>query len=382
MNLDSIIGPQATAVRERIALASFRRLSHTPEVKIDRSWLCQSIHVDRLDGPSRLLLGDEPEGYSMHSVESAKRLLEQLAEAGVRRVYLNPGSGPQDPRAPRARVDGLVELVAAVRGAAGSELELVVDPANLCMGSDLRWGVRRDDGEIDVEATLALLGRAALEFAEAGADGLLTIGRINCEVEVVAAALARVPRRCRILSFSTNSETTSAYFEATRHDITRSRTGQKILVGNADEMIVRGLCDFGEGSDVIVQKPVEAFHVLLAFGLLASRQLSVATLVEGTPRVAALLEQNPWIRPAFERGATELVRGQRPLRTGTYEVSGTYCTTRLLARSHGEDLAWSMLDEVYHNAAAAAGGSLDIIISRAALWYVRHRERLEHRHTA
>ena len=66
MNLDSIIGPQATAVRERIAASSFRRLSHTPEVEIDRSWLCQSLHVDRLDGPSRLLLGDELEGYSMY----------------------------------------------------------------------------------------------------------------------------------------------------------------------------------------------------------------------------------------------------------------------------------------------------------------------------
>jgi delta-aminolevulinic acid dehydratase/porphobilinogen synthase len=382
MNLDSIIGPQAIAVRERIAAASFRRLSHTPEVRVDRSWLCQSLHVDRLDGDPRLLLGDESEGYCMHSVESAKRVLEQLAEVGVHRVYLNPGAGPQDPRTPKDRVDGFVQLVAAVRRAAGPGLELVVDPANLCMGSDLRWGVRRDDGEIDVEATLALLGRAALEFSEAGADGLLTIGRINCEVEVVSAALARASRRCRILSFSTNSETTSAYFEATRHDITRSRTGQKILVGNGNEMIVRGLCDFGEGSDVIVQKPVEAFHELLAFGLLASRQLSVAALVEGTPGVAALLEANPWIRPAFERGAFELVRGQRPLRTGTYEVSGTYCTTRLLARSYGEDLAWSMLDEIYHNAAAAAGGSLDIIISRAALWYVRHRERLEHRRTA
>lgn len=382
MSLDSIIGPQATAVRERLAAASFRRLSHTPEIEIDRSWLCQSLHVDRLDGPSRLLLGDEPEGYAMHSVETAKHLLEQLEQVGVRRVYLNPGAGPQDPRAPAARVEGLVQLVDAVRRAAGPGVELVVDPANLCMGSDLRWGVRRDDGEIDVEATLALLGRAALELAEAGADGLLTIGRINCEVEVVAAALARAPRRCRILSFSTNSETTSAYFEATRHDITRSRTGQKILVGNGNEMIVRGLCDFGEGSDVIVQKPAEAFHELLAFGLLASRRLAVATLVEGTPGVAALLEQNPWIRPAFERGASELVRGQRPLRTGTYEVSGTYCTTRLLARSYGEDLAWSMLDEIYHNAAAAAGGSLDIIISRAALWYVRQRERLAPRRTA
>jgi delta-aminolevulinic acid dehydratase/porphobilinogen synthase len=377
MKLDSIVGAaEAASVRARMKLTPFRRLSDRPEVEISLATLCQSIHVDSLTGAPRLLLGDEAEGYHMHSVQSLRPLLDELRASGIRRLYL--GFASELPvREYRAKLDAFLEIVRAVRRSAGDDFQVIVDPAGLCMRKDLRWGVTQPDGAIDPEATLALLANAAVEFAEAGTDAVMTIGRMNCEVEVVRRALARSGRSLEVLSFSTNSETTSAYFEATRYDVSRSRTGQKILVGNSQEMTVRALADFGEGSDVIVQKPIEAFHNLATLRLLATGQLPFEAYVERTRGVAELLRANDWIVPAVDRAAAALKSGVRPLRTGAYEVSGTYCVTRSLARTYSEQLAWAMLDETFKNAASAAGEGLDIIISRSAHWYARMRHRLE-----
>ncbi len=381
MNLDSIMdSDNAASVRERLKVAAHRRLSHESERDFNPIWLCQSLHVDRLKGEPRPLIGEGDDAYFMHSVESSKVLLDELYTYGIRRLYIGPEveSGSAQ-RSYREHLDRFVNMVAAIRRAAGPDLEIVVDPGGLCMRSDLRWGVTRKDGTLDDEATLGLLGQAATEFGDAGVDGLITIGRINCEVEVVRAAVSRCSRPVSILSFSTNSETTSAYFETTRYDISRSRTGQKILVGNGNEMIVRSISDFGEGSDVIIQKPIEAFHLLAALRFLASGQVSVSGLIEGTAEIRELLDKNPLICPAFERGVAALQRGDRPLKTGSYEVSGTFCMTRLLAKTYSEELAWSMLDEILRNAATAAGETFHIAIARSALWYARIGKQLEHK---
>jgi porphobilinogen synthase len=345
MELSEVLdGQLAQSVRQRVKNAPFRRLTDWPEQRIRRDVLCQTIHIDRMQGSPRPLIGEGQEAYMMHSVESAKQWLDRLYDTGIRRIYIGPElHSSKEGLDYRERLDEFVKIVASICQTAGTELDVIVDPARLCMRKDLRWGVTKPDNSLDIEATLALLAQAAHEFADAGVAGILTIGRLNCEVEVARAGAAKSARKISVLSFSTNSETTSAYFETTRHDVTRSRTGQKILVGNGTEMVVRSIADFGEGSDVIVQKPVEAFHLLATLRVLASNQMPIDAFVAQTPGVAAMLEANPLLRPAFERGAAMLVRGEKPLRTGTYEVSGTFSMVRLLAKNYGEELAWSLL---------------------------------------
>ena len=226
---------------------------------------------------------------------------------------------------------------------------------------------------ISIQLVLSLLSQAAVSFAEAGANSLLTIGRANCEVAAVKKALSNAGKHLDILSFSTNSETTSAYFETTQHDILRSRTGQKILVGNVEEMIIRSVIDFGEGSDVIVQKPVEAFQLPAILNLIATGIIDIDTLLENSSRMQSLLDNNSLLKPAFEAGRQALKAGERQMKVGTYEVSGTYSNVQLLSEKFSEQLGWSMLDEILLNAAGAAGKSLDIMISRNASWYLEKR---------
>lgn len=371
MSLDSVIGT-ADTIRSRLASSPYRRLSDSREVEIRTAMLCQSLHVNRLVGEPIRLLGDEAEGYWMHSVDSVGRVLEELDALGIRRVYL--GFIAESPGlAPRKALDAFVQIVERVRRATGSSFQLIVDPAGLCMRQDLRWGVTAQGGDIDVEGTAELLAQAAVEFAEAGVDALMTIGRLNCEVEVVRKALSRCSRRVEVMSFSTNSETTSAYFDKTRNDITLARTGQKILVGNGHEMTLRALGDFGDGADVIIQKPIEATHNLVMLRMLAAGQMSLSRYIEGTTEVRRLLDAHAWMRPAIDLAATALASGARPMRTGGYEVSGTYCIVHSLSKEYSNQLAWSMLDEVYRNLACAAGGTLDVIIARSASWYARQK---------
>lgn len=380
MQLESILNKQLSDnLVERLRVAPFRRLSDRPEQGITPKILCQALHIDRMSGAARPLIGEGPTAYMMHSVDSAKREIDSLYSSGIRRVYLGPELTGRDGLDPQQRLDAFVEIVAAMRTALGDTFELIVDPAGLCMRKDLRWGVTNTEGKLDVEATLTLLGKAAWRLADAGVNSLMTIGRLNCEVEVVRSAAAHSNRNVSVLSFSTNSETTSAYFETTKHDVTRSRTGQKILVGNGTEMLIRAISDFGEGSDVIVQKPIEAFHLLATLRLLASGQLSVSTFLDMTPGARELLENNPTLKPAFDRGSVKLQDRSTPLKTGTYEVSGTFSTIQMLAQKYGEELAWSLQDEIMQNAASAAGESLDIMITRNASWYVRLQERIESR---
>jgi hypothetical protein len=136
-------------------------------------------------------------------------------------------------------------------------------------------------------------------------------------------------------------------------------------------MTLRAIADFGDGSDVIVQKPIEALHNLVLLRMLAERRLTVATYLQQSDAARALLGANGWLRPSIDRASAALEQNGRTLRTGAYEVSGTYSMTRLLARTYSDQLAWAMLDEVYRNAVSAAGGAIDIIISRSAHWYVQ-----------
>jgi delta-aminolevulinic acid dehydratase/porphobilinogen synthase len=372
--LEGIIGFEAAKeINESIKAAPFRRLSDDHEVAINADILCQSFHLNSLTGPSKLILGDESGGYHMHSVESVMPKIDNMRKLGINKIYLGTDSVIGGGGSYLHKLESFSEILQSLRNKVGKDLEILIDPAGLCLRKDLRWGVTAEDGTISAVNTLSLLAQAAISFADAGANSLLTIGRTNCEVATVKKALEKANKELSILSFSTNSETTSAYFETTQHDILRSRTGQKILVGNIEEMIIRAVIDFGEGSDVIVQKPIEAFQLPAILNLISTGVIDIDLLIAKSQKMQELLDNNPLACPAFETGRKLIKTGERSLKVGTYEVSGTYSNVQLLSQKFSEQLGWSMLDEIFLNAASAAGKSLGIMISRNASWYLEKR---------
>lgn len=351
----------------------FRRLTNKAETSIDPSKLCQALHINKMAGDAKLILGDAEDGYYMHSIESVKPVIEDMLSKGIKRTYLGTDAVIQEESGYLEKLDNFSNILRSLRKLVGNNVEIIVDPAGLCLRKDLRWGISDSEGHVDAEGTLALLAQASVAFADSGADALLTIGRTNCEVQTVNAAVAKAGKHLKVQSFSTNSETTSAYFETTKDNILRSRTGQKILVGNLLEMLIRAISDFGEGSDTIVQKPVESFQINAILNALSQKSMPAQSIVNNE-KVQKLLADNPLVKPAFDKGVELIETGSKPLKTGTYEVSGTFSNLRLLKQSYSEQLAWSALDEILLNAASAAGDSLEIMISRSASWYLEKRK--------
>lgn len=349
----------------------FRRLSHDLELPVvPIGLLCQSLHIDRFDGEARVLLHGARTAYYRHSLESSYREIDELLDLGVRSVYLQLYPAHYD--GPGQAIAHYASITARLRDRYGPDLTLVVDTAGLCMGTDLRWGVRDAGGDIDAEATLDVLATVAGEVAEAGADALVTVGRINFEALVARAAINRARSSMKLWAFSTNSETPSAYFEETADDPGKAQTGQKLLVGNGTEMVLRALRDCHEGVDVLIQKPIENLAVLSELrGIADSGEALVSFLGRTTTR--KLIDSNPDL---FADGllGTSSSRGRlRSVGLGAYEVSGTYAIFRLLEDAYSEALAFAMLDELYRNVLSAAGARLSVLISRSMLWYARGR---------
>jgi len=351
-----------------------RRLSNDPEIVIDHKKLCQTIHMSATESKGRLLLGGTNSGYYLNTLDGTKAEIAELLDLGINSVYLQYQAGSPS-ESPQLRLDYFCHLLNSVREEFEDSIKIIADPQGICMGNDLRWGVRGTDGIVDPEATLRLLEIVGSNFAEAGIDCMMTIGRVNYESEVARFALDKVNPKIKLWSFSTNSETPNAYFDVTRHNISKAETRQKILIGNIDEMLLRSLHDISEGVDVVVQKPIDNLQVILALRNLLDGTVKLDEFLQ-RPRVRQLLETNPHL---LEGGYLTLEHiSDRLDRTkiGAYEVSGTYAIYKHIEDEYSPDLAMLMLEELYSNCMYAGGNRLDKLIGRNMHWFAKQRKAL------
>lgn len=351
-----------------------RRLSNDPEIVIDHQKLCQTIHMSAAESKSRLLLGGVNSGYYLRTLDSAKAEIAELLELGINSVYLQYQAGSPS-ESPRHRLNNFCRLLNSVREEFKDAINITADPQGICMGSDLRWGVRGTDGTVDPTATLRLLEIVGVGFAQAGIDCMMTIGRVNYESEVARSSLDKVNPKVKLWSFSTNSETPNAYFDVTRHNISKAETRQKILIGNIDEMLLRSLHDISEGVDVVVQKPIDNLQVILALRNLMDGTLKLNEFLE-RPRVRQLLETNPHLLEGGYLTLEHIAERLDRTKIGAYEVSGTYAIFKHIEDEYSPDLAMLMLEELYSNCMYAGENRLDKLIGRNMHWFAKQRKAL------
>jgi delta-aminolevulinic acid dehydratase/porphobilinogen synthase/aryl carrier-like protein len=370
--LRDLLGPTYETIRTGLAHEPFRRLTHSAETEVPTGLLCQSLFVERLSGARRTLLAGRRTAHYAHSAESMSAEVDELVELGIRSVYLQ--LYPAQWRGPEHAVDHFCAVLDRLRDRYGRDLRLIVDTAGLCMGVDLRWGLRGATGRVDPEATLDMLATAVTDIARTGADAVVTVGRVNFEAQVARAALDSVRPGIPLWAFSTNSETPNAYFDKTAADPSKALTGQKLLVGNGTEMVLRALRDCHEGVDLVLQKPIENIAVLSELRAIADRDIDLNAFL-ARPAVQTLMASNPALFPdgLFQTAAfaDRLAR----LRLGGYEVSGTYSVFRLIQDNYTDRLARSMLDELYRQMLWASGSRGQVIVSRHARWYASTRPR-------
>lgn len=368
-NLLYYIGKERLEVlMAKLNIFPFRRLIDNCEHEVDKKLLCQSLHVSEKKGKLKLMLGNSRLPYYLHSLESCIVAIYELLNRGVNKVFLQilPPKGINDYN---ERIGVFAEYVEKLKSEFGSDLFLISDPQGLCMRRDLRWGIgdNENNGAIDVIKTADYYAQLVSALVYSKLDVLATLGRLNFEVEIARNVIEKKKSSMEIFSFSTNSETSIAYVHETKLQPNLGNTGQKIHVGNMREMIIRSVMDFVEGTDCVVQKPLEGLHVLSALKILLEDSNELDKYTKGI-NDKDLKERTGWTIESLKNAFH--LRNQATLGLGVYEVSGTFLSLSHMLEKYKQEFVFRLLSENYINAIAAAGGNIRVIVSRCVSWYL------------
>jgi porphobilinogen synthase len=208
-------------------------------------------------------------GVSRLTISGAVEAAGELAALGVAGVLLfgipdhkdEEGSGAWDD-------EGAVQLAVQAIKAAHPRLVVVTDVCLCEYTSHGHCGVVRADGEVDNDASLELLARAAASHARAGADVVAPSDMMDGRVaalrsELDAAGYPELP----ILAYS--AKFASAFYGPFREAAGSApafgdRRGYQLDPANAREALRETELDIAEGADMVMVKPALAYLDVIA----------------------------------------------------------------------------------------------------------------------
>jgi porphobilinogen synthase len=189
-----------------------------------------------------------------HTVEGVVRECEDLLRAGVRSVILFGIPEEKDDEGSGAWVaDGIVQQALRALRPRFPELLLLTDVCLCEYTSHGHCGVLHD-GEVDNDASLELLARAAVSHVEAGADVVCPSDMMDGRVASIRAELPDTP----IVSYA--AKYASAFYGPFREAAGSApsfgdRRGYQMDPGNVREALRECELDIAEGADVLLVKP-------------------------------------------------------------------------------------------------------------------------------
>ena len=198
-------------------------------------------------------------GHAQLSVDEAAREAEALAALGVGGVILFGIPAAKDAEG-REAYDSKGIVPAALRALkkAAPDLLLWADVC-LCEYTDHgHCGVVRD-GRVDNDATLPLLSRAAVAYAEAGADLIAPSDMMDGRVAAIRRALDQAGRpETPIVSYA--AKYASAFYGPFREAAESApqfgdRRAYQMDPANGDEALREVALDLEEGADMVIVKP-------------------------------------------------------------------------------------------------------------------------------
>ena len=208
-------------------------------------------------------------GHSRLSVDRLESVISELTPLGVRAVLLfgvpndkdATGSGAWSPDGPVPR---------AIREAKRQAPEqVVIADVCLCEYTDHgHCGVVSGDGEVVNDATLPLLARAAVAYADAGADIVAPSAMMDGQVAALRAALDGAGHEdVAIMAYS--AKYASAFYGPFREAAGSTprqgnRRGYQMDVANGREALREVAIDEAEGADIVMVKPAGPFLDIIA----------------------------------------------------------------------------------------------------------------------
>ncbi len=250
------------------------------------------------------------------------------------------------------------------------QLHITADPFGIAPNlSDGAWGARNEKGELDEEQTFLLLEKIADKYSACDVDALLTMGRVENEVEITRSVIDKNNRTTKIYAFSQNIESKAAYVYLDK--LNKADSYQKILPGNISEMKIRTILDIYAGVDSIIVKPSENLHVI-QFTKDYVTSPEVALLFLESILDSDIFGDRNDIRSACEKVLADratFIKNCTRVTIGTYAVSGGYLMDKLLEDNKGKEFSFNVQNEKYRNIISIIGDRMAHIIDRSAESY-------------
>ena len=281
-----------------------RRLRRTAALRrlVRETWLAPSQLILPLFVRSgrgvRQAVGSMP-GVAQTSVDEMLRDAEAAAELGVGGVLLfgipdrkdEVGSGAWDPRGPVQ--EAIRELKRALPDL------VVISDVCMCEYTDHGHCGVLEGADVDNDATLDLLARAALSHAEAGADVVAPSDMMDGRVGAIRRALDEGGHSDTIILSYAVKYASAFYgpFREAAESAPRSgdRRGYQMDTPNANEAIREALLDVAEGADAVMVKPAGPYLDILARVRAETRVPIAAYQVSGEYAMIRAAAERGWI---------------------------------------------------------------------------------------
>ncbi|MDG6956996.1 MAG: porphobilinogen synthase [Nitrososphaerota archaeon] len=198
-------------------------------------------------------------GVNRYSVDKVAGYAARLSDAGIRAMLLFGIPEAKDELGTQAyAADGIVpSAIREVKRAVPSMLVM----ADVCLceyTSHGHCGVTRD-GQVDNDETLPLLGKAAVAYANAGADVVAPSAMMDFQVRALRGALDQ-NRLQRTLVMGYSAKFSSSFYGPFREAAGSvpsfgDRRGYQMPPGNGREALREIESDLDEGADLVMVKP-------------------------------------------------------------------------------------------------------------------------------
>ena len=238
-------------------------------------------------------------GVNQTSVDEMLRDAESAAKAGVGGIILFGVPETKDATGSAAWDDrGAVQCAVRQLKKEIPDLVVITDVC-MCEYTDHgHCGVLRD-GEVDNDATLELLSRAALSHARAGADIVAPSDMMDGRVQAIRSALDGAGMASvAILSYA--AKYASAYYGPFREAAesapqTGDRRGYQMDPSNAEEAMREVRADIDEGADAVMVKPAGPYLDIVSRVKLETGYPVAAYQVSGEYAMICAAAERGWI---------------------------------------------------------------------------------------
>lgn len=262
MTLNEVLQVQSVRMRRLRRTATLRRMVRETSLSVDD--FIAPLFI--AEGQNIVNPISSMPGHAQHSVDQIAGEIDEIAELGIPAVLLfgipvhkdDQGSGAWDAAGP---------VPSAIRAIKQRAPELVV-MADVCLceyTAHGHCGVLSDDALATVEndPTLDLLGRAAVAYAEAGADIVAPSAMMDGQVAAIRAGLdATGHTNTPILAYA--AKFASAFYGPFREAAESTpqfgdRRAYQMDPANGREALREAALDVAEGADMLMVKPAGAY---------------------------------------------------------------------------------------------------------------------------